>query len=521
MAKPAPEINTEELERRLRAVDSEAAEAEDPLAELTRLIETFDTPAKPAGAVVDLAARRAAGVGPRGQGGGAMNTEPHWGAPNEREAEETISSDLRGALGSAPSPESFDEFAFGPEQEIDAEAPYAAESSGPGESGSPARRGFVVKTAALLSVGVFCIGGYFWYKGALPGLPKAPPVILASTAPVKVLPPTQDTIETADNSDAILRNGHETPSTPVKILSSEEQPVDVRVQVADTSTLNGALATAPAAGVSSPTLTQDSNPPTPQAEVSPTPLQVTRGLTAIVPDASGGASAVPVPNPPTPQLIEPKKPRTVIVRPDGTLVADASQDSSGPDSFAAQPTAPAPTTPPSAAAPGDSAPLASTPKVDLPPKSSAKTATRALPTKLASPAASNDAPNAPLQLGPSADKIKKSGRPIATASLDTAPVVSQTQAASTADAAQSTTGQGSWAVQLAAPRSESEANGVVDRAKSQYSEALSGAPIAVHKADVNGETVYRVRIGGLSKDAAAAMCAKIHSAGGACFIARN
>ena len=41
-----------------------------------------------------------------------------------------------------------------------------------------------------------------------------------------------------------------------------------------------------------------------------------------------------------------------------------------------------------------------------------------------------------------------------------------------------------------------------------------------HKADVNGDTVYRVRASGLDKASANALCAKVHAAGGACFLAR-
>ena len=54
----------------------------------------------------------------------------------------------------------------------------------------------------------------------------------------------------------------------------------------------------------------------------------------------------------------------------------------------------------------------------------------------------------------------------------------------------------------------------------KYASALGGAAIGVHKADVNGDTIYRVRVTGLSKADAAALCARIKGDGGQCFIAK-
>ena len=80
---------------------------------------------------------------------------------------------------------------------------------------------------------------------------------------------------------------------------------------------------------------------------------------------------------------------------------------------------------------------------------------------------------------------------------------------------------GGYAVQLAAPRSEDEAKGQIRTLQSKYADALGGASLGVRKADRHGEAIYRVRAGGLSKADAAAMCAKIKSAGGDCFVAKN
>ena len=77
-----------------------------------------------------------------------------------------------------------------------------------------------------------------------------------------------------------------------------------------------------------------------------------------------------------------------------------------------------------------------------------------------------------------------------------------------------------WAVQLAAPRSETEAESDAARLKAKYASALNGEMIGVSKAQVNGATVYRLRISGLSKSDAAALCTRVKVNGGNCFLAK-
>jgi SPOR domain len=77
-----------------------------------------------------------------------------------------------------------------------------------------------------------------------------------------------------------------------------------------------------------------------------------------------------------------------------------------------------------------------------------------------------------------------------------------------------------WAVQLAAPRSETEAKSDVRRLSSQYAFKLKGSKIGVHKAVVDGVTVYRLRVVDLSKSEASALCARLKVNGGDCFLAR-
>ena len=77
-----------------------------------------------------------------------------------------------------------------------------------------------------------------------------------------------------------------------------------------------------------------------------------------------------------------------------------------------------------------------------------------------------------------------------------------------------------WAVQLAAPKSETEAKSDLVRLDAKYTSLLNGAAIAVQKAQVKGATVYRLRVVGLFKADAAALCARVKGEGGDCFIAK-
>jgi hypothetical protein len=73
---------------------------------------------------------------------------------------------------------------------------------------------------------------------------------------------------------------------------------------------------------------------------------------------------------------------------------------------------------------------------------------------------------------------------------------------------------------LGAPRSEDEAKRDLKRLNARYGSALKGSMVGVHKAVVNGENVYRLRVVGLSKDEAAALCSRVKGDGGSCTIVR-
>jgi SPOR domain len=77
---------------------------------------------------------------------------------------------------------------------------------------------------------------------------------------------------------------------------------------------------------------------------------------------------------------------------------------------------------------------------------------------------------------------------------------------------------GDWAMQFATEKSEAEAKIKVARLNARYAAALNGATIGVQKTLVNGETIYALRVTGLSKADAAALCDRLK--GRDCFIVR-
>jgi SPOR domain len=331
------------------------------------------------------------------------------------------------------------------------------------------------------------IGAAFALKGGVPGLPKHPPYIAAAQGPTKVAPPSDDTVSAPNDAGASLLKDN-TQSAHVKLVASEEQPVDLT-----------ALASAPAPA--------DASGRTPVKGTVDTPVVVT----------------TPAPPPPPPsQFPDPKPVRTVSLRPDGTPIpsslalasAEASEAAAAPPVEAPKPhVKPAPKATTAAAA------QPSTPRLDLPAKHSGKSSARVAVAKTDTtvPSSIAEAANEPLQLEPTqkpekAAKASKSQVASAEPATPSAPPL-------TADAAAATKSTG-WSVQLAAPGSEAEATSEMTRLNAKYASVLNGSSIGVHKAVIKGETIYRLRVVGLSKADAAALCARLKGDGGACFIAK-
>jgi len=82
---------------------------------------------------------------------------------------------------------------------------------------------------------------------------------------------------------------------------------------------------------------------------------------------------------------------------------------------------------------------------------------------------------------------------------------------------------GAYGVQFAAPTTELAARRASAQMRSKFAVELGGLQPTVRQAEVHGRKIYQVRIDGMSKADAAALCLKLKSSGGeaACSVARN
>jgi cell division septation protein DedD len=202
--------------------------------------------------------------------------------------------------------------------------------------------------------------------------------------------------------------------------------------------------------------------------------------TASIPAA--GAPARPVSAFP-----EPIKVKTVSVRPDGTIISASDAP--------AKPAAVVGTPPLLAQAPPQrtaSNVTGTTPPVASPPSPPAVKPAAAAPAPVAAPAKTT------ARISPPSDTP--------------APKPAQAAAATPAVAS------GGFAVQLAAAGSEAEAR---DKYQLQFASALDGHAPGVVKGEANGKSVWRIRVGGLSREGAVSMCVGIKDTGGSCFVAAN
>lgn len=382
-------------------------------------------------------------------------------------------------------------------------------------------------------------GVYTWVSNG-PGLSIVssgePRVITADKDPVKVAPenPGGKTVPNQDKAVYDRVAGAAEEPKQKALVSSDEAPVDVVQR----------------------TLTPEVSPDDDEGSADPV-MPTAVGETQdprLLPDHNATADASAADDDATPS-VSPRKVRTMIVKPDGTLVAreepaPAEQSAPADEVASATPAAQPGATPSAASFPASTGnQVAST---ALPPVGAAP-ATQ--PVQTTAKVAEVNAANAD-QVDPPVRAVKTT--PItdaAGATTDTAPVptarpVDQpvnvvgtvtengnvrptaqqkpTQVASApAAAAQPVTqapaaaASGGYGIQIASLPSEDEAKKSYASLSKKFAGVLGGRAYEIRKADIAGKgTFYRVRIPAGSKDEAAALCEQYRSAGGSCLISR-
>jgi hypothetical protein len=148
-------------------------------------------------------------------------------------------------------------------------------------------------------------------------------------------------------------------------------------------------------------------------------------------------------------------------------------------------------------------------KVMAPPPAPLKQPVAAAPVQTAAAAPTVAAkPSAPK---PAA--VQPAPKPVAAAPVAAAPAAAGVYKPSFA-------AYGDHVVQIAATSSQSSAEGEWTKMKGAHADLLSGAERFIQEADVNGRTVYRLRVGSFaSKADAAAFCTAFKARGGNCYPA--
>ena len=498
-------IDLDDFERRLRHASSDARD-EDPLAELARLVgEPYDPFREVFAREAMSANTQAAGHPAHEAAGFDGRREPGLSGAGSRRVGDfaAIEAGLRGTIPpNADQNESpayvhqagQDHFDPDSRQHLDEQADrYGHGSFDPNwaehraEPVARIRRPMYIM-AATIAVGVIGIGAAFALKGHVATSPGEIKTIMADAGPTKIQPPPDASPDSAGaDADAFGKSGQ---TSPTKLVSREEQPVDIQQTVQD--------------NVARARMNATSGTDASSVPVPPSPGQV---QTAMADPQTGSLNrADPIGDQVQgfglSDMPAPKRVKVVSVRPDGTILPNDQPPAAA---------IPAPRQAPNKTS-DRAGPVAkaSTPKTTTAKSTSRVTTT---PKSIDAIAAGDDgAPDA------TAPKPVKKVKPQRLASADPG---QQEATDAVAPSPAATESAGGFAVQLAAPGSEADARSTSSRLAKKFADALGGRRLGFHKADSNGKSVYRVRVGSLSKADAVSLCEKLKADGGTCFVAKN
>ncbi|WP_375461593.1 SPOR domain-containing protein [uncultured Enterovirga sp.] len=488
------EIDIEEIERELRrSAEAAPAPRTDPLAELARIVGQDD----PFRGIIGEG-RANAGAAPPLQHGGRHEEPGQGGFEPVLDA-----GDRFGARGTSPQQGG----PYDPVQDVYG-SPDAALSE---EDMQPLRpRRSRARLAAVIATLVVATGagagGLYWYRtGGSFSVSGPPPLVSADRTPVKKPPENPGGMEVPNQDRQIYERGASDGTS--RVVDGREQPIDVREAargmpaVTDrppTISARAPVAGAPVAPGSAPE--GGPVPPTSTVAVAPPP-----------PSSNAVASA----------LGEPRRVRTVAVRPDGSVYTPSS-------------TASLVDTPPSLMPGGTLPPPVAVSTVSVPGRNGSSTPALAAPAPAMAPppaSAALAAPNSPGDAAPAREPVRvlpparpkslvdaaSTEAPTRTASVETAD--SPPRAGSDRRPASETAGN--FTVQIAVRPTEAEARAAYTQLQERFSGDLDGRPATVTEAEVRGKTVHRVRVGPMTKASATALCTKLKSSGGSCFVAGN
>ncbi|MGX8013549.1 SPOR domain-containing protein [Mesorhizobium sp. ORM8.1] len=400
-----------------------------------------------------------------------------------------------------------DELDYDPELEEAMAIPGLAER----EAAQPRRRGMMIAAlvgAVVIAGGLGALAFSFGGKGG----GEAPVIVKADNSPIKIKPenPGGAVVPNQDNKvyDAVVKGGTAKPAEPVqqKLVNTTEQPVDVaskepqQSRVVDLSPNDGdasagATDAANKPDAALPGVAQAA--PANAQPAAPAPKSEDRIAQVLQQDSGNGANTDVV-------AVAPRKVKTMMVKPDGSLVPrEDPVPAAAPKIAAAEPTDPAP----QHVAPASDGQQTGTVASD---GDQADTAVKPVKPakKIEAKAQSSNTP-AMVPVAPA----RPSDQPV-----DIVGEVKPDQVASIDPAA---AGGGAWSMQIASQPTVESAQSSYQDLQRRYGSVLTGRTASIVKAEVAGKgTFYRVRVPAKSRNDAIALCTSYKAAGGNCFVSR-
>lgn len=364
-----------------------------------------------------------------------------------------------------------DEFGFDPDFD---ETIAIQDLPGSAAVARPARRGAMI--AALVGA-VAVIGGLGAWAFSFGGSEGAgaPVIVKADESPIKIKPenPGGATVPNQDSKvyDRVAGGAANGAPAQEKLVTNTEEPVDVVAQDAEARAADA--------------MPLDADEPEAVAPTSKSEDRVQQAMQADQPDANTETAAV-----------APRKVRTMVVKPDGTLVP---REEPVPAAIAA--TEPSDPAPQRVAEPGSEA------TGTVPTAAAAKPALAPVATPAQSAKTPTTAPIAPQR--PSQQPVDVVGE------------VKPDQVAAVAPSAPTAAASGAWAMQIASQPSEEAAKSTYQDLVRRYGSVLNGHEVSIVKAEIAGKgTFWRVRVPAGSRNDAVSLCESYKAAGGNCFVSK-
>jgi SPOR domain len=372
---------------------------------------------------------------------------------------------------------------------------YDADDDGYGgeysEEQDTGRRGGFIFVAAIFGLALLGTAGAFAYRAMFggPALPALPPIIKAEGGPNKIIPTG------VGSQDGTARDADDnSAASRERLVSREERPVDIPPPV--TSTTARSVSTVPvfpdppSIGGRGAVVGYSGSPTSSSPAISTQPpAPIASAMTTTTASNPSTAQAFPPAAVPSVSTATPSAPATPVVPPGPKKIRTVTihtDQSATPDGTA-----------------GSSASQASRSGTPSPQGSNA-------PLSIVPSAAESSAAPAPARPRPA---------PAQPAPLNKPPA---NETASAAPAAPVATG-GSYAVQVSSQRSEEEAQSSFRDLQAKYPDLLGGRTPIIRRADLGAKGIFfRTMVGPFSSaDQATELCSNLKAAGGSCLVQKN